>query len=218
MSDICLIQEYFNKLSVLFKEYFGDPKCKKLPFQKDTHEWLNYFYKSKVFRHVHLEFYKTNKICVLHSNIFPNTYTDFPILGFDMIAINDRVTGIFFDFTPVVNYYDNLSLLLRRLDKRYKDQKRALPEWADFFSSYFFCVSPKQEDLSNILSEIFEDISYYLTSSVLLREYHERNIKTQNLYCKGQQKNDKTFKALAAEIGKDDARLFMEKYLFPSID
>lgn len=213
-----LIQEYFNKLDILFKEYFGIPKAKKLPFQKDTHEWLNYFYKSQIFRHIHLEYYKTDKICVLHSNIFPNTFTDIPILGFDMIAINDKITGLFFDFTPVANYYESLSWLLRKLNLKYKDQRRDLPEWADFFSSNFFCVSPKQEDLPEMLLEIYEDITHYLTMSRVIVDNHERNLKTQNLYCKGQQKNDKTFKALAAEIGKEDAKLFMEKYLFPVID
>jgi hypothetical protein len=42
-------------------------------------------------------------------------------------------------------------------------------------------------------------------------------IKKQNLYCEGQKKNDKTLKALAAEIGEKDAKLFLNNYLFPEI-
>ena len=81
------IKSYFLELANLFEKQFGVPDNKILPFQKSTHEWLNYFYKSSLFRHIHLEFYKTDKICVLHANTFSDARVDLPILGFDMIAL-----------------------------------------------------------------------------------------------------------------------------------
>lgn len=213
-----IITQYFNQLSLLFKDNFGDPKSKKLPFQKETHDWLNYFYTSKVFRHVHLEYYKTDKLCVLHANAFPNPLVDMPIMGFDMIAIGNKITGLFFDFTPTVSYFHSLSTDLRALGKKYKSQTRKLPEWANFFSNNFYCVTPEFEETPAILLDIHGYINYYFTLGRTIRESYEHNVALQNSYCKGQQKNEKTFKSLAAEIGEDDARLFMEKYLFPTID
>lgn len=212
------ISQYFNQLSLLFKEYFGEPKSKKLPFQKDTHEWLNYFYCSEIFRHIHLEYYKTDKLCVLHSNIFPNPMIDMPIMGLDIIAIGNKITGLFFDFTPTVSHFHSLGSNLRELQKKYKSNTRKLPEWADFFSDNFFCVTPEQEEIPSILLDLHGYINYYLTIGKTFKESYEYNILSQNRYCKGQQKNEKTFKSLAAEIGEKDSKLFMEKYLFPIID
>lgn len=217
MDSTTIINQYFTQLSLLFKEYLGTPKGKKLPFQKDTHEWLNYFYKSDIYRHVHLEYYKTDKLCVLHSNIFPKPLVDMPIMGFDMIAMGNKITGLFFDFTPTVTYFHSLNNCLRDLQKKYKSPVRKLPPWADFFSNNFYCVTPEQEEIPSILSEIHGYINYYLTLGKTLSDNYTHNVQAQRKYCEGQQKNDKTYKALAAEIGQEDAKLFMEKYLFPTI-
>jgi hypothetical protein len=218
MNSHSLIQEHFDELSLLFKTEFGDPKAEKLPFQKNTHEWLNYFYTSKVFRHVHLEYYKTDRLCVLHSNIFPQPLVDLPIMGFDMIAMGDKITGLFFDFTPTVSTSSVLQHSLKKLKVRYSSAERKLPEWATFFSDDFYCVSPEPSELPSMLKDIERYIDHYLYMGRGLREEYEYNIHLQNSYCKGQQKNNKTFKALAAEIGAVDAECFMTKYLFPVID
>ncbi len=215
MNSHILIQDYFNELSLIFKEEFGDPSSDRLPFQKDTHEWLNYFYNSKIFRHIHLEYYKTDKLCVLHSNIFPHPLVDMPIMGFDMIAIGQKITGLFFDFTPTVSTSSILEHSLKKLKGRYNSIQRKLPEWATFFSNDFYCVTPDASELTNILTDIKKYIVHYLYMGRGLREEYEYNIHIQNGYCKGQQKNDKTCKALAAEIGETDATIFMQKYLFP---
>ena len=218
MNSPVSIQEYFNELSLLFKSEFGDPKAEKLPFQKDTHEWLNYFYSSKIFRHIHLEYYKTEKLCVLHSNIFPQPLVDMPIMGFDMIAIGNKITGLFFDFTSTVTTSSILEHSLKKLKVRYNSTERKLPEWANFFSDDFYCVTPEPSELPAMLKDIKRYIDHYLYMGRGLREEYEYNIHIQNGYCKGQQKNDKTFKALAAEIGAADAESFMTKYLFPEIE
>ena len=152
------LNNYFNELSLLFLEYFGSPKSKKLPFQKDIHTWLNYFYKSPAFRHIHLEYYKTDKICVLHSNVFPDPLVDVPIMGFDLIAIGNKITGLFFDFTPTVTTSAMLENSLKNIGNRYKSEKRKLPEWATFFSDNFYCVAPLESEMDSI----FKDILRYI--------------------------------------------------------
>lgn len=212
------IKEYFLQLVEIFDTVFGKPQDKKLPFQKDTHEWLNYFYSSPLYRHIHLEFYKTEKICVLHVNTFPDPRADIPILGFDMIALGNKITGLFFDYTPTFVTYSKLDYELDKLSTKFKSTKRQLPEWADFFSNKFYCIEPLPEELPSILEDIKTSINETYFSSYkdeLLR--YNLKIKKQNTYCQGQKKNDKTFKALAVEIGEKDAKKFLNKYLFPEI-
>lgn len=211
------IQEYFNELSILFKEYFGDPEAKVLPFQKDKHSWLNYFFKSPVYRHIHLEYYSTSKIRVLHSNIFPSPLVDLPIMGFDLIEIGGKITGLFFDFTPTVSIFHAMQHSLENLHSRYKSKKRALPEWATFFSDRFYCVTPEPNEMDKIFKDIKHYTRQYLEFGRGKLEEYTFNIAIQNGYCKGQQKNDKTYKALSAEIGEKDAKTFLKKYLFPQI-
>jgi hypothetical protein len=202
----------------LFIEYFGIPKSEKLPFQKESHKWFNYFYKSPVFRHVHLEYYKTDRLCVLHANTFPEPLVDLPIMGFDLIAIGNKITGLFFDFTPTASDSHALKHCLENLHYRFTSEKRDLPQWATFFSDRFYCVVPKPEEIELLFSEISRCISYYLDISSEKKNNYILNTCIQNTYCKGQQKNDKTLKALSSEIGDKDANLFMTKYLFPIID
>jgi hypothetical protein len=217
MHSHTILNNYFNEMSLLYKQSFGDPKAEILPFQKDIHSWLNYFYKSPAFRHIHLEYYKTDKISVLHSNIFPHPLIDIPILGFDMIALGDKITGMFFDFTPTLSNSALLENGLCNLSKRYKSEKRSLPEWANFFSDKFYCVTPLTTELSDIMTDILRYVSYYLEMCKEKELEYFYNIEKQNTYCSGQKKNNKTFKALAAEIGEDNAKEFLQTYLFPEI-
>jgi hypothetical protein len=211
------IKEYFLDFNNRFSSVFGEPENKKLPFQKDIHEWLNYFYESPLYRHIHLEYYKTDKICVLHANTFPDPLVDLPILGFDMIALGNKITGLFFDYTPTFVTHSRLEYDLDRLHTNYKSEKRQLPEWADFFSKKFYCVGPLPEELPNIMKDINQSINNYF--DVYKDELLRYNLRTQkqNTYCQGQKKNNKTFKALAAEIGEKDAKKFLNRYLFPEI-
>lgn len=218
MSNIPQISNYFNELSSLFKEYFGDPAAKKLPFQKDTHEWLNYFYNSPIFRHIHLEYYKTERISVLHSNIFPKPLVDLPIMGFDLIAMGGKITGLFFDYTPTITVSHSLKHCLENLHSRYNSKKRPLPEWANFFSDDFYCVTPEVSEIEEIFNYIKLCIKHYLDFGKIKLDEYYLNLSIQNKYCLGQQKNDKTYKALAAEIGELDAKKFMTDYLFPCVE
>jgi hypothetical protein len=218
MNSHDLLKLYFDNLSKIFNSYYGEPNKEKLPFQKDVHDWLNYFYSSPIFRHIHLEYYKTDKICVLHSNIFPNPTVDLPIMGFDMIALGDKITGLFFDFTPTVSPNTIMDNCLKKIGERFASEKRSLPEWANFFSDNFYCVTPKEGETNHLMSEIFRCIQIFCDMTVDQLSMYKLNIQVQNAYCRGQKKNDKTFKALSKEIGEEDAKTFLENYLFPEIE
>ncbi len=211
------IKDYFFKISDVFELYFDYPKEEKLTFQKNTHDWLNYFYQSPLFRHIHLEYYKTDKICVLHINTFPDPRVDIPILGFDMIAIGNKITGLFFDFTPLLTTYKNLQQNLLSLKQNIKSPARELPDWANFFSKDFICITPLEEELPVILESVEDGILDYLQSVAIAKAKYNTNIALQNKYCQGQKKNDKTSKALAVEIGEENSQIFLNKYLFPEV-
>jgi hypothetical protein len=212
-----LIKNYFLKVADNFKKCFGKCKNKKLPFQKKTHEWLNYFYSSPLFRHIHLEFYKTEKICVMHINVFPDPKIDMPILGFDMIALGNKITGLFFDYTPTFTTMGKLDKDLDNLNLNFKSTKRPLPEWADFFSNKFYCVEPDISELPSLLITIEESFESYLNLCRDEQLKYNLKVEKQNKYCQGQKRNDKTLKALSIEIGEDNAYCFLNKYLFPEI-
>ena len=217
MQSHLLLKDYFDQLANTLQSYFETPEDNKLPFQKPEHEWLNYFYNSKVFRHIHLEYYKTDKICALHLTILPTPFFDYPILGFDMVALGDKITGLFFDITPTITEYKDLKQNLVYLNQKTKSPKRPLPEWADIFSEDFVCVAPNQDELPDIYNNIKAYIIGYLTYSNLLLKQYKKIIEIQNNYCQGQKMNEKTLKALTAEIGKDNTQLFFNDYLFPEI-
>lgn len=215
------LKEHFLKLNETLSTLIGNYEDVTLPFDGKSglnDEWVNRFYKNPIYRHAHLEYYKTNKICVLHSNTFLNPFIDVPIMGFDAIALGDKITGLFFDFTPISEQEYMLRSFLLELKETFKSPQRPLPEWATFFSRDFYCIAPLEEEIDKIFEKINEAIKYYLEFININNFGYLKNIKKQNEYCIGQKKNEKTFNALAAEIGKDNAQLFLDKYLFPEID
>jgi hypothetical protein len=218
MNSHTQIKKYFFEIAKIFEQNFGLHEDRKPGFQKPEHEWLNFFYKSPIFRHIHLEYYKTDKICALHSTILPSPLIDFPIYGFDMIALGDKITGLFFDFTPTLTNYKDFENLLLFLKQNIKSPSRLLPEWATFFSDNFICISPLEEELDSLIGTIKSYTESYLQNSSLVKEKYIKNIALQNKYCQGQKQNEKTFKALTAEIGKENTQLFFDEYLFPEIN
>lgn len=218
MNSHTQIKNYFDEIDTILKSYFNAPINEQLPFQKPEHEWLNYFYNSEIFRHVHLEYYKTDKICALHLTILPTPFFDYPILGFDIISLGDKITGLFFDITPTITEYNDLKQNLIYLNQNLKSPKRPLPEWADIFSENFVCIAPDVNELPYIINNIKAYIIGYLSYSDLHLDIYKKNIEVQNKYCQGQKKNEKTFKALTAEVGKENAQLFFDRYLFPEIN
>jgi hypothetical protein len=210
------LKSYFNTLVTVFSSSLGSYEDAKLPFQREDHEWKNFFYSTSVTRHAHLEYYKTNRMCVLHANVFPNPLVELPILGFDAIALGDKITGIFFDFTPTSGskvYVRELQDLKQTIKSPFRD----LPEWANFFSDNFICVTPNPEEIESIFQKITMLVKQYVDSVVSYQIQQDQSIFIQNNYCIGQKKNDKTYKSLAAEIGEDNAKLFLNNFLFPEI-
>ena len=209
------LRNYFDLVTQDFNSLLGYSKVGK---DFNRHNWINNFYEhhNPALRHAHLQYYKTDKIGIVHLNVFPHPTIDFPILGADLIEIGGKITGFFFDVTPI-DKNQIIQKPLIQFKKYLKSPERKLPEWANFFSENFICVTPEEEDLEYIFTTSRSLIRNYLINLKLYKDKYKHNIKKQNEYCQGQKKNDKTFKALAADIGTDKAREFLNDYMFPEL-
>jgi hypothetical protein len=65
--------------------------------------WKDNIWSSKYVRKCHLKTIdnrESQKLWLMHVNIFPHEHFNFPILGFDIVAGPSKITGSFFDFSP----------------------------------------------------------------------------------------------------------------------
>ena len=212
------LREFFDLLTQDFTDAFGYPE-RPTPYKGEYNTdivWQNNVYTSPIFRHIHLQYYKTNKIGIVHANIFPNATVDIPILGLDFIEIGSKITGFFFDITPI-NANQILQKNLIQFKNTIKSPERKLPEWANFFSENFICVSPQEEELDYLLCTSRAITREFLNYSNTFKNKYRTNIEKQNSYCVGQKKNDKTFKALAIDVGEENAKHFLNNYMFPEV-
>jgi hypothetical protein len=104
------------------------------------------------------------------------------------------------------------SLLKPEAKKRVSEQLRLAKNFKDVEDVYL-----KKGKLSPVLNDIKQSIKRYFDLYNSELERYNLRIKKQNDYCAGQKKNDKTKKALAAEIGEQYAQDFLDNYLFPKI-
>ena len=208
------LRKYFDLVTQEFNTSFGYPDRPELDNPNGV--WYNNVYKSPIFRHIHLQYYKTNKIGIVHANIFPNATVDFPILGVDFIEIGNKVSGFFFDVTPI-NANQIVQKSLFKFKNYITSPERKLPEWANFFGDNFICVTPKEEELDLLFINSITIIREYLNYANDYKERYSLNIEKQNAYCIGQKKNEKTFKALAADVGEENAKRFLNTFMFPEL-
>lgn len=212
------LDKYFDKLSRISDNFFGNPQLNNDNIKTENQTWINFYYQNPLFRHIHLEYYWTKKIEVIHINHFPNPLVNLPIFGLDAIVLGNKITGFFMDFTPSVGKHPALDMLLISFRNSLSlSEDRKLPEWANFFSENFVCIVPNQDEIEKVFDNsiyVLNEYLNYVKSHIVI---YEKNVKAQNKYCIGQKKNDKTLKALSVDIGEEKAKSFMENNLFPEI-
>lgn len=213
-----LLDKYFDKLSRISDDFFGNPELNNDNIKTENQTWINYYYQNPLFRHIHLEYYWTKKIEVIHINHFPNPLVNLPIFGLDAIVLGNKITGFFMDFTPCVGRHPALDGLLISLRNSLPlSEDRKLPEWANFFSQNFICLVPNPNEVDKMFDDSIYVLKEYLKYVKTHISIYKRNVEAQNKYCIGQKKNDKTLKALSVDIGEEKAKSFMENNLFPEI-
>jgi phycocyanobilin:ferredoxin oxidoreductase len=220
-----LIKKLHDSHKEIADRYYQNIKYHSEIENNDDIVWENDFYFNPSIRYGHLEYFKSinGKIEVLHCTFFPSYFKNIPIYGFDVIALNNIVTGIFCDFTNCIDERSILTTKLKEIKQKYIQNHRQLPEWANFFSENFISINTKeldQEDLIKTFSDLFMEYVMFvehenLNGLYLNSDEVKKSISIQNNYSFNQRKNDKTYKALSTYIGANKARGFIDNILFP---
>jgi len=100
--------------------------------------------------------------------------------------------------------------------------RKPIPEWATVFSDRFIMIKPESDaEFIRFCDWVVDKYDWYL-NSLLSLETKTEDIngvtEKQNTYCQVQSSNPRTYSALKALIGGEEAQYFMENILFPQIE
>ena len=196
-----------------------------LPFDNiDLDGWTDFYWTSSKIRKCHMQIIdrrEDSKIWLMHINIFPGTRINAPILGFDVIAGEKKITGYFFDYSPVSEsaFDDHFRNSTQTISW---SKKRELPDWAKpIFSPHMIAAGNiREENEVRQLSETsFSLISDYL--NMLEKEEPSPNLsfqEQQNFYCLQQKKNPHLHRSLLSMgLSEDQKQAYIENILFQEI-
>lgn len=179
------------------------------PIETEDFGWENYRFNSTKYRLAHVEIFNQNKFSVVHCCVFPHISDPSPIFGFDVIAGENKITGVFMDLSQTV-------LESKPFTDIQINRTRERPVWGSIFSEDWLACRPTQEEMTSIGNEAVRVLTEYLKTLGGVGLVSE--IKpAQNRYCFNQQKNEHTRKALVALLGEDGAERFMSEILFPAV-
>lgn len=213
-----LVELFEKRISYVSGEA-NEPGIKKF-------DWYNKLYYSyQKFRRAHIEVLdrrEKNNMWIMHTTIFPHLDDPSPIFGFDIICTQNKVSGIFHDFSITVDPEHNLQKMFKSNVKDLKWKKeRELPDWGKaIFSSDMIAAggSNTEEELDQIISVSKKNLDDYL--------FHVGNVTTssskieemQNRYCSYQKMNPYPVKMLMNfGLTKEDAEEFVNNHLFPEV-
>lgn len=186
--------------------------------------WYNKLYYSyQKFRRAHIEVLdrrEQNNMWIMHTTIFPHLDDTSPIFGFDIICTQNKVSGIFHDFSITVDPEHDLQKIFISNVKDLKWKKeRELPEWGKaIFSDHMIAAggSNTEEELDQIINVCKKNLDDYLLHVGNLTSTSLKIREMQNRYCSYQKKNPYPVKMLMNfGLSKEDAEEFVNNHLFP---
>lgn len=173
--------------------------------------WENTRWFSAQFRLAHVERFRQPKFSVLHTVIFPHVTDPSPIFGFDIIASDTKVTGVFFDRSPTISCWGPIS-------SKSFGSERTRPEWGDIFSEHWIACKPDYAECEQICELACETLINYLSR---LGQDHSARLydikQAQNRYSLQQRKNTHTTNVIRKLLGEEQGTYFIEEILFPII-
>lgn len=177
--------------------------------QTEDFGWINYRYRSPKFRLAHIQIFNQDKFCVVHCCVFPHSIDPAPIYGFDVVAGESKITGVFLDLSPITKPSKPFTAIK-------VERERERPEWGDIFSPHWIACRPSYDEMQAIGEEAIKVLTVYLSD--LGDVGVQRDIITaQNHYCRQQQRNPHTKRALVNLLGEERADYFIKTILFPTI-
>ncbi|NBO99957.1 MAG: hypothetical protein EBU90_07480 [Proteobacteria bacterium] len=184
-------------------------------------KWNNYVFASNKIRRAHVEIVdarESRKIWVMHFCIFPYYDDPMPIFGFDVVAGQNKITGLFHDFSIVDTKHRLIDYFKAQSDSLQLSKPRQLPDWCTpiFSPSMIAAGNVGVEEFKNILTVYYQNLLTYLTSIGLERKVNYNFTEAHDKYCYYQKQNDKT-PAMMHSLGVDKQLFsdFMDIVLFP---
>jgi hypothetical protein len=188
--------------------------------------WYNkVFYSYNKFRRAHVEVLdmKDRRMWIMHVTIFPHVDDDAPIFGFDVVCTDNKVSGVFHDFTPTTNLNHPLQKLFEENVRKLKWKKeRTLPDWGKaIFSEDMVAVGNvvADDELQQIIDMCISNLTLYLTHIGTYPTSKVLGIQAaQNRYCSYQKQNPYPVKMLTHfGLTRAEAEDFVHNHLFPEI-
>jgi hypothetical protein len=183
--------------------------------------WRNLILTGPAFRRAHLEWLEVpGRLAVLHLCIFPHLRDPSPILGFDVVAGQARISGIFLDLSPVVtpSPRPGLADLVAPAALDGFTEPRVRPVWGDIFSPDFLAIRP-HGDAEVARAIALADRALAGLLGVVAGESAGGDARAiaagQTRYVLAQRRNPHTARMLAGLIGEPAARQFVVRSLFP---
>lgn len=202
-----LVQHTANEFEKIIQDHSG--LLQLIP--TEDYGWQNTRWFSKQFRLAHMERFDQPKFSVLHMVIFPHVTDPAPIFGFDVIATDTKITGIFFDRSPTVECWGPLS------DQTW-ESVRERPEWGHIFSEHWIACKPTESEAVQICELAIQLLKDYLcrlnqSSSNKIGQI----IQAQNKYSLSQRQNEHTTRVIRKILGAERGEQFINEILFPII-
>jgi len=159
--------------------------------------WKDLFWKSCFIRKAHLKIIdnrETQKLWLMHINIYPKVGIELPILGFDIVAGPNKITGSFMDYSPLHGYDHPYNTHMKEVVSKLEwKRSRELPDWAlEIFSEDMIAVGNIRvgEELDQFIKVTEELTDYYLNNMFAHAADEDRDTTEHlNKYCINQKKN-----------------------------
>ena len=190
--------------------------------------WINRVWNSDKYRRAHVDVVDardTKGLWMMHCCVFPHLDNDGPIVGLDVIAGKNKITGYFHDYSPTTNPANEMIEAfgdeVAKLEWR---KPRELPEWAKaIFTEQMVAAGNvnSTEELEQLLELSFDSIDNYLE---YIDAYNgigkeETGKEAQNRYAHFQKQNPHTPRTMTSlGLDEEDVRVFVQERLFPDID
>lgn len=191
--------------------------------------WSDKFWTSDTIRKCHLKIIEPTpenpKLWLLHINVFPKSEINIPILGFDIVAGPNKISGSFFDFSPVekqdvihpyISYFQGLTS-----DLSWK-KPRELPEWAlEIFSPHIVAAGniTSDEEIDQFTQIGLSAVDFYMHGINDERYYTDKSFTSEhNKYCANQKLNVQLHRSiLSMGISEEAKNEYVNNVLFEEV-
>jgi hypothetical protein len=224
MSEICdRLIDYSKRIESKFNSSYVRNTIENVP---TFNGWSDMFWHSEGVRKCHLKIIdnrKTQKLWLMHINIFPSLSSDMPILGFDIVSGENKISGSFFDYSPVNSEHHLLNHLHQSTKGLSWSKPRELPEWAKkiFSNDMIAAGNIRGEEVGNLIEVTEKLIDHYIVLSLLepkSSKFEDEILQKHNFYCQQQKLNPHLHRSiLSMGISEEDKNDYVNRILFEEI-